>query len=339
MESGQKKFHKYLMLNRISRLFSIHLDLRKLADEIILRMAELLGADRGVYHVQLNVHDPANLIIRNRPTGATLPLLEDQYQRWVHEHRQPLLVADAQDDFRFTYTPTMEKRCLMLGPLLSGDTVIGYLRAEAETPGVFNYEDLQLFSILAEMSAGAVDNARLYRRAQELAITDGLTGLVLRRFFYQRFEEELGRFHEQRTPFTLVMLDLDHFKLINDRYLHAVGDQVLAQIAEILRLEARVADVLCRFGGEEFAILLPNTPLEGGMVMAERIRKQVERKKFKAREIFFNVTISAGLGECPQHGRDIKTLIRTADQALYRAKHQGRNQVVVAVKEPGHAAG
>ena len=170
----------------------------------------------------------------------------------------------------------------------------------------------------------------MYQYAQELAITDGLTGLYLRRFFNQRFEEEISRFREHGTSFSLLILDLDHFKRINDRMGHLAGDQILAQVGETLRKEARVADLLCRFGGEEFAVILPNTNIEGALVMAERIRSRVEQREFIANTESLHLTISGGISECPRHSTDMNKLIKLTDAALYMAKRNGRNRVVVA---------
>jgi diguanylate cyclase (GGDEF)-like protein len=196
---------------------------------------------------------------------------------------------------------------------------------------MFTPDDLRLFTVISDLAAAAAENARLYQHAQELAITDGLTGLYLRRFFNQRFDEELMRFQEHGTPFTLLILDLDHFKRINDRLGHVAGDQILIQVADILKKEARIADITCRFGGEEFALILPNTPAEGGLIMAERIRVKIAERGFLAGSEAIQLTVSIGLGECPRHGRNQLDLVKSADEALYTAKRTGRNNAMMAV--------
>jgi diguanylate cyclase (GGDEF)-like protein len=194
---------------------------------------------------------------------------------------------------------------------------------------MFTGDDARLLTILADLTAASAENARLYQWTQELSITDGLTRLYLRRFFNQRLEEEIRRFQEFHTPFSLIILDLDHFKRINDRLGHVGGDQVLMQISELLRQEARVTDILCRYGGEEFALLLPYTPSVSAMIMAERIRLHVAQRSFPVLQEHLTMTVSIGVAGCPEHAQSAESVIAAADQALYLAKREGRNRAIL----------
>lgn len=330
--SNQKKSQKYSLLNRVSRIFGSQLQLDKLADKVIQEVLSVVGAERGRYQVSFSFQDSPGSCVRSLPEiEAEEVRREDQYSNYVAQHRTSLLVSDTNDDFRFQALGSEAMvRSLMLSPMLSAGHPIGLLRAESPFPDIFSKDDLRLFTIISDLACVAAENAHLYQCAQELAITDGLTGLYLRRFFNQRFEEELERYREHSTPFSLIILDLDHFKRINDRQGHLAGDQVLAQLGEALRAEARVADLLCRFGGEEFALILPNTNLEGALVMAERIRSRIAQREFYANQETLKLTVSLGIGECPKNGQDMIELIRITDEALYMAKRRGRNRIILA---------
>ncbi len=163
------------------------------------------------------------------------------------------------------------------------------------------------------------------RRLEELASTDVLTGLWNRRHFFTAGATELARCRRYKSPFSMLMMDLDHFKRINDEFGHAAGDEVLRAMAALLKRNLRDVDVPARIGGEEFAVLLPSTGLEGALVAAERVRRSVEavRVSFDGRELGF--TVSIGVAGCCAETRDLDALMKAADAALYRAKEAGRN--------------
>ncbi len=330
--SNQKKFRKYYLLNRVSRIFGSQLAVDKLGEVVVQELQDIIGAERGRYLFAYQPPAAVPPVVQTLPPGLEAArLLEDQFALWATQHQTSVLVNDTHKDFRFN--PDLaegEPRSLMVAPLVLAGSVHGMIRAESAYPGIFSQDDLRLFTILSDLAGAAAENARLYQRTQELAITDGLTGLYLRRFFNQRLEEELNRFREYGTPFCLLILDLDHFKRINDKLGHLVGDRVLAQLAEVLRIEARSTDILCRFGGEEFALLLPYTPAPSGMIMAERIRARMLAHPLPSLEGKPPLTVSLGVAGCPTHALDGTGLVRAADEALYAAKRQGRNRVVLA---------
>jgi diguanylate cyclase (GGDEF)-like protein len=329
--SNQRKIQKYNMLNRVSRLFASHLELEKLAEVIIQEVQNIIGAERGRYMLAFQPTGRAITVLRSVPEGIEAEaVLDDQFALWVAQHRTALLVADTHKDFRFRGNEAeAAPRAVMVAPLLSDGRVTGILRAESAYTGIFSTDDLRLFTILADLAAVAEENARLYQRTQELAITDGLTGLYLRRFFANRLDEEINRFQEHATPFTLLILDLDRFKDINDRLGHLAGDQVLAQLAETLREEVRSTDIICRFGGEEFSLLLPYTPCRAGMILAERMRSHIEKRIYAASQETLNLTVSIGVSGCPEHADTATGMIQAADRALYAAKRGGRNRVAL----------
>ncbi|MBP2666645.1 MAG: putative signaling protein, partial [Firmicutes bacterium] len=188
-------------------------------------------------------------------------------------------------------------------------------------------EDLEIFSIIAAQVSMAIDRKRLEEELRQQAMTDGLTGVLNRRYFMLRLEEELRRIRRYTSDCALLILDMDHFKQVNDTYGHAVGDEVLRQVAAICGGILRDTDVLGRIGGEEFGILLLEGSAEVSLQVAERLRQSVEELAFCTDQgSTVPLRLSIGATECLQT-ESVATVLRRADKALYLAKNRGRNQV------------
>ncbi len=215
-------------------------------------------------------------------------------------------------------------RAWMGVPLSINDEVIGVVALQSPHPGAYTRPQELLFGQLASQAAIAVENARLFR----LATVDGLTGLFVRRYFDQRLDEECHRAQRFETTFSLLMMDLDDFKFINDTRGHSAGDRVLRETAQVLRRDLRSVDIAARYGGEEFVVLLPRAELETARQVAERIRSAVEEHAIRGITGTLQVTISIGVASYPHHALDPAVLVKAADRALYAAKHAGKNQVV-----------
>jgi len=183
------------------------------------------------------------------------------------------------------------------------------------------------FIILASQFAIQLQKVILYRKVQEMSITDSLTEVSTRRYFMERATEEIRRSMRHKLNLSFLMLDLDHFKERNDKFGHLVGDVVLKEVASILKSNLREIDIIGRYGGEEFAIVLIGTGREGAFQVAERIRENIEGAVFKAYDEVVSVTVSAGISVFPDDGVDMESLIESADKALYKAKESGRNKV------------
>jgi two-component system cell cycle response regulator len=185
------------------------------------------------------------------------------------------------------------------------------------------HEQEELRRVTAEL---AIAN----RKLQEAALTDPLTGLPNRRYAFDRLQQEWQEAIRHDIPLACLVLDVDHFKRINDNHGHDVGDLVLKQAAELLRQAVRRSDVACRIGGEEFLIICPRTTLQGGQVLAERIRQLAEQKVWGSEQLPLRITVSVGVAARTAKGRSPEELFRQADQALYAAKQAGRNRVRIA---------
>ncbi len=228
-------------------------------------------------------------------------------------------------------------RSLLAVPILNKGRTVGVLNVARHEPGCYSHEDLQLLQVVATLAAAAIEKAEVFEEAQRAAVTDGLTGLYNRRYFSQQLEVEVRRGQRYSFPVCLVIMDIDHFKKINDTYGHPGGDQILREVSRRLKGLARHSDVVARYGGEEFAIILPQTPMAGAMTFAERVRLEVGGQKFRlndGREI--PVTISLGVAEYPSHAKSVDELLNEADKGLYQAKVSGRNRVCQAGGEGRH---
>lgn len=204
--------------------------------------------------------------------------------------------------------------------------VICFYRRDRDS---FTPAEIELLTTFASLAAGAIENARLYERLASEARTDLLTGLGNRRMFEVRLSEEMQRAQRYGKPFSLALLDIDHFKRVNDTYGHDAGDAVLKSLAVVLTGQVREADFVARYGGEEFMLLMPETDATGARLVTERLRQAVAGRPFRlpnGQEI--GLTVSLGIVCFPQSGDGAAEMLQRADQALYSAKRAGRNRVV-----------
>jgi len=225
---------------------------------------------------------------------------------------------------------------IMVIPVIYREEVIGTLLLRTSRAGEgFKEEDVRFCRVVANVAAGALYNAYLYEMIEEektmlqrLAITDDLTGVYNHRYFAHRLQDEFDRVARYNHPLSLIMLDIDFFKVINDTYGHRKGDMILKEFAGVLKRNIRKSDILARYGGEEFVILLPQTDQSGAVIEGERIRRIIREHDYRIKDV--KITISLGIATYPSKG--IKTpddLIGSADKALYLAKGKGRDSTEV----------
>ena len=195
----------------------------------------------------------------------------------------------------------------------------------------FTADELQTLRTFARQAEAAIDNTFLHEEAARLAITDGLTGVWNRRYFDLRTAEELETAVRFGEPFSLVLVDLDDFKRVNDGHGHQAGDAALVELARRLTSSTREVDLIARYGGEEFALVLPRTDPEGAARLAEKVRATIAGSPFDLGAVAVELTVSAGVATYPVQGNTVKELIEGADAALYRAKAAGKNRVEHAV--------
>lgn len=218
-------------------------------------------------------------------------------------------------------------------PLMSGDRLVGCLSVDDPKSGQSpTIDTIRALEIFANQAVTAIEIARTYTDAREQSIRDGLTGAYNHRYFQEALQKEIGRAERRARPLSVLMLDIDDFKGINDRYGHPVGDAILQRIVVEIASEVRAdMDLVARYGGEEFAVILPETPTSEAAEVAERVRSRIEERLSRPPDTndVIRVTVSIGLAAFPDDARNKKELIEKADAALYRAKRGGKNAVEV----------
>lgn len=292
---------------------------------------------------QLGITNMTIMLLENRDTtlfqtvfekGVRAPLLQsldcsEAFMNLMHLTEQPVLLPDLQD--KPEYAREVEffngiKAC-MIAPLTVKKTVIGLmLMGRKLSQEDFNQGEKDFVMTLGSIAAIALENARLY----ELAITDAMTKLYLKRYFQLRLDDELRRAERYKGKVVLIMMDIDHFKRINDTYGHTKGDEVLIAVAKAIRENFRDVDIPARYGGEEFCAILPEVTKEDAFNAAERLRKNIEKVPHHLGEGETIVTISIGIAEFPRDAKSGLQLIEAADAALYRSKEAGRNRTTLA---------
>jgi diguanylate cyclase (GGDEF)-like protein/putative nucleotidyltransferase with HDIG domain len=209
-------------------------------------------------------------------------------------------------------------------PVTYGEQFLGVLYVETSEPCDFPQQDVSLLRTLADLFAGALHNALTFQKAQEQAITDGLTGVKTHRFLMEALSSEWKRSTRANRPLALVLMDLDRFKFVNDFYGHLEGDVVLQRVGHILEQNCRRSDVVARYGGDEFVILMPETTIEQARQLANKLRGWVASDPLLRDK---NITASFGIAAFPVHGSTPQELIQVADSSMYLSKHQGGNSV------------
>ena len=295
---------------------------------------------------------------------TTLNISDVAGLRRMCETRQPVLIFDVAQDLEWVYSRPEHHwiRSYIGAPIIIRDSVVGFLNVMSGTPNLYNQALAERLQAFVHYAATAIENARLYQQAQEeiaerikaeeelrhhrdhleelvkertadihrLAITDSLTELFNRRHLISLGERAINLAQRYHHPLVAMMADLDHFKKINDTYGHAAGDEALRKLAAQIRQVFRSTDILGRYGGEEFVVLMPETDIVSGHKIAERLLHLTQGVSISSDKIEFGFTISIGLAERSQtNARTLDQLIDHADSALYNAKQSGRNRVEV----------
>ena len=246
---------------------------------------------------------------------------------WIVDCRQPKVVADIKEE-PFGDQEALEKigiRAYVGLPLISNNKIVGVLYANDKQPRTYADDDLQFLQTLAYRAANAISRVQIFSQIQQQAITDHVTGIHNRRQFFNLGELEFRRARRFNRPLSAIMLDIDHFKNVNDQYGHATGDQVLKSLAQFMKVHLREFDILGRYGGEEFVIILPGADLQSARNVAYRLRLGVQDRPMVNGSVF--ITISLGVVQLTEDIPDFQSLINKADMAMYDAKRAGRNRV------------
>src|ERR1700674_4623258 len=317
-------------INAIAQQMTAVLDL----EELMRKVCCLIQEAFQVSHVSLFLRDENDLVLRAHhgtltpsiPEGGRFLARADPWWRTLTTsttvtERDLRGASEAAKFFK-------ESASRMSIPLISFGQVLGVLALDRSKVDAFGEADLQSLESVTDICATAIQNAHYVERVKQLAYLDGLTGIFNRRFFELRIMEEIERARRYGTGMAVIMADIDQFKPLNDEFGHLLGDEVLRQVSSLFHQQLRKIDVLCRYGGEEFAILLSQTSAVHALGVAEKLRKTVEAWQFPG--VPRPVTISAGTANYSEHGSTRDELVKAADAGLYAAKQAGRNRVCLA---------
>ncbi len=312
-EELERRNRELRAVSRLAQDLAASLEPQEVVDRLGERLREVFG-DRSV-RIGLWGRVPGGLALVG---GASGPGVEETPGPWAarvlqgEEVRQPV-----QDGGRE----------LVVVPMRARDRVVGFLALEGRCRLVPEHE-MELLRIFADTAAIALENARLYQAMRDLSVRDELTGLFNRRYFQERLRAEWNHATRHEIPLALLVIDIDHFKRLNDGNDHLTGDAALRKLAEILTRNTRGIDTVARYGGEEFVVILPRTGREGALAAAEKLRRAVARARFPGEDAVpgGKLTVSIGAAWYPGASGSVEELLARADHALYEAKDSGRNR-------------
>ncbi len=335
----RKRARQLEAINAIAQQSTAVMDL----EDLLARVCSVIQHAFHVHHVSLFLREEGELILRAHQ-GTLTPCIPNSgrfpagAELWasILEASGTIVekdLASKPDGFRLF----QEAASRMSIPLISFGQTLGVLTLHSSDPDAFRESELQPLESVADICANSIQNVHYVERVKQLAYLDGLTGIFNRRFFEMRITEEIERARRYSAGMAVVMADIDQFKKLNDEFGHLLGDEVLRQVSSMFHQNLRKIDVVCRYGGEEFALLLPQTSAAQAMIVAEKLRKMVGGWQFPG--VPRPVTISAGVAALPDVGSSRDELVRAADNALYAAKQAGRNQVRLSGRTRGAVAG
>ena len=330
----EKRIEDLQSLSEIGREFSASLSVEHILDAAARECRRVFGGGHcsaALYDIETSllrasaVRDWLGAARRNSALGS------QAFAAWALSLRRPHLLSDTRragaqsSSLRGVVVPAAGRSAMAVPLRVEGKTAGVLLMQSQRSP--YRPYDLSLLATVGQHTAIAIENARNYQRA----IVDELTSLYQRDYFFRRLRDESLRSDRYGSPFGVLMLDLDGFKELNDRHGHVCGDRYLRALGEVIRASLRAADVPCRFGGEEFCLLLPETDLMGARVIAERVRDAVARLEVLDAGRRLHTTVSIGVAAHPEHGAGgVQDLVQRADEALYTAKRSGKNRVIAA---------
>jgi diguanylate cyclase (GGDEF)-like protein len=327
------------LLYHVSRSLNATLELPELLGRISTLVTERLRIDYFsvlLVNAEGRLEEAASVPPRTSGTRGGFRLGEGAAGR-AAESRLPVYLPDlaSATDAR-PLGPTTGS--LLSLPVVHQGRLLGVLNLQRAGTEAFAAEEVELLAAVADQAAMAIQNARLHAETVALSITDALTGLANRRHLFRQLEQEVARAARFRTQVALVMLDLDHFKELNDAAGHVAGDAVLRQVADVLRGQVRRVDAVARYGGEEFCLVLPQVSKEDAMEVAEKLRRSIAEQSF-AHAPPGGITASAGVAHLPTDASTLEELLEAADAALYASKRRGRNRITAFEPNLHTAAG
>jgi len=335
-ESLKERFFELYLLYTLSKNLNLSLQLNSLFDKTINLLKDSLKIEDFCFML---IDEECNELKIWKANGNTYEAAKDVTFKIgegvsgiVAQTGESILIQDVSKDERFLYYKgkLSDIGSFMSIPLrLSDGKIIGVLNIHKRVINAFHENDKILFNAIAHNVANAIERAKIYEKVQKESMFDYLTRLHTRKYFIESSHREHSKAERYGGIFSIIMIDIDHFKYFNDTYGHLLGDEALKKVASLLKVNVRQGDVVSRYGGEEFAMLLPGTDKDGATLSAEKLRTMVEEEL--ALEIGSSsekITITVGVASYPEDGKTVEEIIAMADKFLYIGKEIGRNRVV-----------
>ena len=324
----QRRSRQFAFLNNISKTAISSEDAEQMLAEIVAEIQKNFRFDHigiGILdYVTKEIEIKAEAGVTKQALGKRIPLGVGILGR-VARTGETALVQNVGEAHLLGVLP--DSRAVLCIPITYSETLLGVLNVESHCENAFAPQDVLILNTLADLLATALHNSFVFQKLQQQSITDGLTGIKTRRFFWEALTSEWKRASRSGRPFSVVLIDLDKFKEVNDSQGHLEGDLVLARVGRLLEQKCRQSNVVARYGGDEFIILMPETGIEQSQILAERLRLWVATDPMLAEH---KITGSFGVASFPVHGFSVEDIIRVADAGMYISKREGGNRVSTA---------
>jgi len=336
----KSQIERLSLFHEVGKTLASTLDLQKILETIMEKISDFLHPDTWSL---LMLDEKTEELYFEIAIGAGAHNLKDLRLKmgegiagWVAQHGEPVLVEDVKIDSRFSpkfdEVTQMNTQSVVCVPIKGREKVLGVIElVNCLWKGSFKKEDIPVLKNLADYVAIALENARYVQRIQELTITDDCTSLYNARHLHFVLDAEIYRSNRYNYEFSVIFIDLDHFKQVNDTHGHLIGSKLLWMIGDIIKGHLRLIDYAFRYGGDEFVVLLPQTSKESALLVVRRIKELLNSKVFFAEDnLNIKVTASFGVASFPSDARTRKDILRIADETMYLVKNTTRNNIALA---------
>ncbi len=335
-----KELEKMEEISNIAFTAGLLNDFNELFENIVEATAEILEEKNVLISVYNEKENKFEIKYFKGYNGNNIAgMYTDNVDLWIRDSKLPVLIKDVEKETKIKirrYSDFFEPKSIIASPIYFNNEVIGVLRIESELPYVYSNEELRILDYITDITSIAYDNLYYFKEVERLAITDGLTGLYVHNYFISKLEDEINRFFIAHSKVSLIMVDVDDFKIYNDKYGHQFGDKVLKLVANIIKNSIRDIDFPARYGGDEFVIILPETDLKGAQLVASRLfdtmvhnETQIFDDELKKNLKNDPLSVSIGVGTFKEKYKNLNRFISEVDKYLYKAKNTGKHKIMV----------